>query len=83
MKVTSFGDKVKEARVTAGLSKKEAAAKAEWCWNQWHDYESGRKLPSVVVAFKIADVLGVRLDDLRPSEDFLTNPRSSRKPASM
>lgn len=57
-----FAKRLKEARINAGLSQLQAAQKASVNVRQWQFYESGKRLPSVLIGRHIADALGVSLD---------------------
>ena len=53
---------LRQARIEKGLTQKEAAEAANINVRQWQFYESGERVPSVLIARNIADALGVSLD---------------------
>jgi len=62
----TFGQMVKKVREAKGLTKADAAKNCDMVWETWHQYESDRRVPNVMLAWRIADALGVGLDELRP-----------------
>lgn len=64
----TFGAMVKKVREAKGITKAAAAKSCGWVWEQWHQYEADRRVPSVLIGWRIADALGVGLDELRPEE---------------
>ena len=52
------------ARKSKGLSREKAALQIGISSAAWVSYERGQRMPSLLVAFKIARLLGVPVDDL-------------------
>lgn len=52
------------ARKIRGLSQKKAAAQTGISAASWVSYETGHRIPSLTVAFKIARLLNRPVDDL-------------------
>ena len=59
-----FCEKLKQARLDAGLTQRQAAERAGIAVSQWQDYETGRRVPLVTVAAKLARAVGASLDGL-------------------
>ncbi len=55
----NFADKLKELRAKAGLSQSQLASKSGMSLGAVHDYEQGKREPSLRSAVKLADALGV------------------------
>ena len=55
-------DKLKQARLEKGLSQKQAAELAGVNVRQWQFYESGERVPSLLIAKELARAVGVSLD---------------------
>jgi len=55
-------EQIKDAREAAGLSKAEAARRAEVDWSTWSRWEAGISEPSFEQLGKIATLLGVTLE---------------------
>ncbi len=62
---TTFGERLRAAREAAGLTQAELADTAGIHRVDVNRYERGKFEPSLSVAFRLADALGVRVDDLR------------------
>ena len=60
----SFGNKLKEIRESKGLNRTELAEKIDISHVMVGRYERDETVPSIDVAKKIADILGVSLDFL-------------------
>lgn len=56
--------KLIQARKDRGLSREKAAIKIRISTAAWVSYERGERMPSLPVAFKIARLLDVLIDDL-------------------
>lgn len=64
----SFGLNLKLARTAAGMTQKELAGRLGIAQKQLSRYERGEQAPSVEMAVKIADVLGVDMNTLTKRE---------------
>lgn len=62
----TFGSRLQTLRLERGLSTVQLAKLAGTTRTYISDLEAGRRNPSLVLASKLADALGVSLDDLRP-----------------
>lgn len=60
-----IGDRLKELRVERNLSREQVAAGAFLSAAQVRDYELSKWMPSFEVACRLADALGVSVDELR------------------
>lgn len=60
----SFSENLRRYREKSGLSRKDIAEKIHMTANGYGLYETGRSEPKLEVLNKIADVLGVSIDDL-------------------
>lgn len=60
----TFGDNIRTAREKAGKTQKETAEFVGVAQSVYCQYESSYKAPNVYIAKKIADYLGVTLNDL-------------------
>ena len=58
------GRKLKDARLVAGVSRRELATQLGSSYKTLASYEQGIRVPSVLRAAALADAIGVRLDDL-------------------
>jgi len=58
------GDRLRAARVAAGLTAAEVAWTVDLTAESIHEYERGQSLPCVPVLVDLADLLGVPIDDL-------------------
>lgn len=56
---------LKAARVNKGLTRKEAAEKADITPESIGNYESGRRLPRIDVLIRLAKVYGIKLDQIK------------------
>lgn len=60
-------DLLRSTRTDAGLSLREAARRAETSYSTLHDYETGKKTPSISVFLRLIHACGYALDfDLSP-----------------
>jgi DNA-binding XRE family transcriptional regulator len=64
---------LKNARLAAGLTQRQVAEKPGIRESAYQNYETGRTLPNVIAALKIADVLNSRVENL-----YLLNNQGSR-----
>ncbi len=65
-----FHKRLKEARLKAGLTQKEVATKVGWSSDAtYQGYERGVSIPSIELATRMADALGVSLDWLAGRTD--------------
>jgi len=64
MSTTSFGDRVKAARKSLGLSVREVARRSGVTAMYIYEIEHGNNTPGVVVAGRLATVLGLTIDEL-------------------
>jgi transcriptional regulator with XRE-family HTH domain len=55
----TFADKLRELRGKAGLSQSQLATASGMSLSAVHDYEQGKREPSLKSAFKLAAALGV------------------------
>jgi DNA-binding XRE family transcriptional regulator len=55
---------LKKHRKNAGLTQREAAGEAKISLQTYKSYEAGRRVPSLEMATRIADALGITLDEL-------------------
>lgn len=60
----TFGDRLKELRISAGLTQDELAAKLNTSKQSISRYENSSREPNIKTAKRIADVLGVSLESL-------------------
>lgn len=67
--------KLKEARVNAGLTQQELAFKARLSIGMVQSIEVGRRTGSVKTLKKIADVLGITINDLLYAHDITISTR--------
>lgn len=59
-----FPDNLRNARVKAGYTQEELADKIGTSKVQVSRYESGMRLPNILIAVHIADILGVTCEEL-------------------
>jgi transcriptional regulator with XRE-family HTH domain len=57
--MATFGKKLRQLREDAGMTQEALARKIDMSLSIVRDYEQGRKGPSAVSLFKLADALGV------------------------
>ena len=62
--------KLIEARKCMGLSRENAARRIQVSAASWVSYETGNRMPSLPVAFKMAKLLNVKVDDLFLCPDY-------------
>lgn len=62
------GDRLRCVRFKAGLSQKELATRAGLSKEMVYIYEAGRKRPSPKSLLRLADALGVKVDELTEQE---------------
>jgi transcriptional regulator with XRE-family HTH domain len=60
--------KIRQLREEAGLSQKALAHKAKISQGKVSEYESGKSIPRLDSARRIADALGVSIDELVEAE---------------
>ena len=60
----NLADKIRQRREALGLSKQQAARRAEVTWGNWHAYEQGRIAPTLATLERIAAALEWPLADL-------------------
>lgn len=63
----NMGQRLKRLRDDAGLSQEQLAAAAEVPVGSLRNYEQGRRVPSVLIAARLARALSVTLDTLAGS----------------
>lgn len=59
-----FKERLKELRIARGLSQARVAELLEVSPRVYHRWESGQAIPRLETAAKIADILGVSIDEL-------------------
>lgn len=60
-----FGRNLKRARTHSGLTMKQCAEKLGYgTYETYAKYERGERMPSVVIAKRMAEIFGVTLDEL-------------------
>lgn len=66
-----FHERLREARLRVGLTQKEVADRVGWAGGDavYRRYESGAATPSIELATRMADALGVSLDWLAGRTD--------------
>jgi transcriptional regulator with XRE-family HTH domain len=74
----TFAEKLKELRERAGLTQAALAQSSGLSLGVIRDYEQGKKEPALRSAFKLAEALGVLVDEFRPDAEA---PSPSRRPA--
>ena len=60
----SIGEKIREIRISKGMTQKELAAKLDTTQQNLAQYENGKRNPKLMTIQKIADALNVELDEL-------------------
>lgn len=60
----TFGDNLRQARIEKGLTQKQVAEKSGMAETQYQGYENNRRVPNVLIAAKLASVIGCTLDSL-------------------
>lgn len=61
----SFGSRIATRRAELGLTQRELAEKSGVSWSQISRYESDQASPRLKVIMKLADALGLNVDDLQ------------------
>tara|TARA_R110000822_G_scaffold169729_2_gene309666 strand:+ start:291 stop:968 length:678 start_codon:yes stop_codon:yes gene_type:complete len=61
----SFGELIATRRAELGLTQRDLAAKAGVSWSQISRYESNQASPRLKVVMKLAEALGLNVDDLQ------------------
>ena len=74
--MTTFGEKLKNLRISAGLTQEELARKCGITKQNISRYENSKREPNIRTAKIIADALNVALEDLVPVEDVLAAQKS-------
>ncbi len=64
-KIETFPARLAELREGKGLSREELATAAGTSYGSVYELEAGRRSPSLELAGRLADALGVSVDDLR------------------
>lgn len=67
--LSGFGQRLRALRVAAGLTQEGLAEKTGLRYQLIAKYERGATDPSWATALKLADALGVSLDDFRAESD--------------
>ena len=62
VRATQFAELLRRTRLAAGLSLREAAARAGTSHTTWLAYETARKIPSVVVFARLLEACDVSVD---------------------
>lgn len=55
---------LKEVRTQKGLTQKYIAEKMGFSTQRYNDIEKGRKLPSILLALRLAEVMGCDVNDI-------------------
>lgn len=76
----SIGDIIKTKREELGMTQQEIADKLFVSRQTVSRWESGSRCPDLITAKKIANVLGITVDDLVPSEDLANYTPVKDKP---
>ncbi|WP_214510531.1 helix-turn-helix domain-containing protein [Pseudomonas brassicacearum] len=61
----TFAERLSLARAKKGLTQRELASMAGVAWSQISKYESGKSKPRLKLLLKLADALGMTVDELR------------------
>ena len=64
---SDFAERLIAAREQAELTQAEAARRAKMSYQQWWDYESGRKTPTIPQAERLAAAVGATLAEILQS----------------
>ena len=62
--MSRFGEKVRKLRIQRGVSLRKMGEAADLDWGHISKIEKGQRIPSVLIALKIARFFGVTVDDL-------------------
>ena len=62
--ITALGRNLRAARLAAGLTQEQAAAKGKMRQSLWSMYEGGSRTPSLKMLARLAKVVGVTSADL-------------------
>jgi transcriptional regulator with XRE-family HTH domain len=65
----TFAEKLKELREGAGLTQAALAQKSGLSLGVIRDYEQGKKEPALRSAFKLAEALGVAVEEFKPDAE--------------
>ncbi len=76
----SIGEIIKTKREELGMTQQEIAEKLFVSRQTVSRWESGSRCPDLITAKKIANVLGITVDDLVPSEDLANYTPVKDKP---
>lgn len=68
MSITTFGSRLRELRAAAGISQRELASRAGVHQVQVARYETGRHMPPWDTICRLADALGVAVDQFRQAK---------------
>lgn len=66
---SAFGKRLARARAASNMTQRELADAVGITWSQISRYEAGKASPRLAVLMKLAEALGVSLDDLSASPD--------------
>lgn len=67
--VKVFGQRIREQRIRLGMTQIDLAKKAEFSLSYANRLEKGEAEPGLELALRIADALGVALNELLPSHE--------------
>jgi putative transcriptional regulator len=73
----TFAERLKELREKAGLTQAALAQATGLSLGVVRDYEQGRKEPALRSAFKLAEALGVSVEEFRP-DDVQPAPKKAK-----
>lgn len=71
--MNTFGERLKQFRISAGLTQEELAKKCGITKQNISRYENSKREPNIRTAKMIADALGVMLADLVPEEEVIAS----------
>ena len=74
-----IGEKIKAARIAARMTQADLAKILSVAYQNIGQWESGKRNPKLDTIFKIADALGVRVEDLVGLETFDTGAELSAR----
>ncbi len=79
----SIGEIIKTKREELGMTQQEIAEKLFVSRQTVSRWESGSRCPDLITAKKIANVLGITVDDFVPSEDLVNYAPAKDKPPAL